>query len=230
MNLPSRRDLAAPAAELAVAVEGTGQAQGDPDVAVLVEAGAERIFVIVAVDLPAVADDFEDVGLARALGVLDPAHVAALGHVEPAVLVGQAQHLVQAVGEAGELRLLRIGVESILRPPRSRRGGCRPPVCRRGRTRSPRIREPRPAAVRSAGWGSNRLRSEACPAQPVLPAALAACWASGLWPGSNAKEAKASNIAARMKNLLMEGPQGVRGEPSLLFYTIRSWIARAERL
>ena len=107
-ELALRRDLAGPAAELAVAVERAGQAEGDPDVAVLVEARAEGVFVVVAVDLPAVGDDLEQVGLAVAVGVLDARDVGPLGDVEPAVLLGQAEHLVQAVGEAGEFGLLRV--------------------------------------------------------------------------------------------------------------------------
>jgi hypothetical protein len=58
------RDLDAPAAVLVLAVKGTGQAKRDPDVAVPVELRAERVFVVVAVDLPAVAERFDDIGAA----------------------------------------------------------------------------------------------------------------------------------------------------------------------
>ena len=68
MNFPSGVILPRPAAKFAAAVERTGQTQRDPDVAVLVEARAEGVFVIIAVDLPAVVDDFEEVGLAVAIG------------------------------------------------------------------------------------------------------------------------------------------------------------------
>ena len=130
-NLPSGVDLAAPAAELAVAVERAGQAERDPEFAVLVEARAEGVFVVVAVDLPAVGDDLEEVGLAVAVGVLDARDVAALRDVEPAVLVGQAEDLVQAVGEARELRRPSDRRLGRCRSSRSRRGACRPRACRR---------------------------------------------------------------------------------------------------
>src|SRR5262249_6613384 len=70
-DLAFGRDLAGPAAELAVAGERAGQAERDPDVAVPVEARAEGVLVVVAVDAPLVADRLEDVGLAVAVTVLD---------------------------------------------------------------------------------------------------------------------------------------------------------------
>ena len=107
------RDPQAPAAELVLAGERAGEAEGDPDVAVTVELRAEGVFVVVAVDFPGVADGLEDVGLAVAVGVLDPRQLAALGDVEPAVAVGQAEHLVQPVANRVNLicrRVVGLGV------------------------------------------------------------------------------------------------------------------------
>ncbi len=73
--------------------------------------------MIVAVDLPAVGDDFEDVGLAVAVGVLDAADVRPLGDVEPAVFLSQAEDFVHAVGEARELGFFGIGGVSVVDHP-----------------------------------------------------------------------------------------------------------------
>src|SRR6516162_6486722 len=64
-------DLAPPAAKLDVGGKGAGQAQRDPDVAVLVEARAEGIFVIVAADFPTVGNDLEGIGPAFTRAVFD---------------------------------------------------------------------------------------------------------------------------------------------------------------
>src|SRR5207247_7102042 len=68
-ELAVRRQLQCPAAELGLAGKRAGQAERRPEVAVLVEARAEGVFVVIAADLPALADDFEDVGLAVAVSV-----------------------------------------------------------------------------------------------------------------------------------------------------------------
>src|SRR6185312_4914537 len=59
-----RGDPQTPAAELAVAGKRSRQTQHYPEIALLVEARAESVFVIVAADAPFVVDDLEDVGLA----------------------------------------------------------------------------------------------------------------------------------------------------------------------
>ena len=149
-NLPSGVTLPAQPRNLLLAVERAGQAEGDPDVAVLVEARAEGVLVVVAVDLPAVGDDLEDVGLAVAVGVLDARDVRPLRDVEPAVLLGQAEDLVQAVGEARELGVLRDRPRRRCRSSRFRRGACRRRSCRRAATRC------RPASSTSPGGASKR--------------------------------------------------------------------------
>src|SRR5262249_40291241 len=73
--------------------------------------------VIVALDLPAVGDDLEQVGLAVAVGVLDARDIGPLGDVEPAVLLRQTEHFMEAVGEAAELRVLRVGVIGVVDQP-----------------------------------------------------------------------------------------------------------------
>src|SRR5262249_13085422 len=62
-ELALRRQLHGPAAELAAAVERPRQAEGDVQLALPVEARAEGVLVVVAVDLPALGDDLEGVGL-----------------------------------------------------------------------------------------------------------------------------------------------------------------------
>ena len=98
---------------------------------------AEGVLVVVAGDLPAVADDLEEVGLAVAVRVLDARDVAALHAVEPAVALGQAEHLVQAAGEARELDVLGIVGAAACRSARFRRGAWRPRACRRAASRAP---------------------------------------------------------------------------------------------
>jgi len=56
--------------------------------------------VVIAGDFPALGDDFEDVGLAVAVAVLDARDVGAVDDVEPAVFLREAQDFVQAMGEA----------------------------------------------------------------------------------------------------------------------------------
>jgi hypothetical protein len=73
--------------------------------------------VVVAVDFPGVGNGLEEVGLPLAGGVLDARHFGAMDDVEPAVLLGEAEDFVEAMGEAGELRLLRIGDEGVLDHP-----------------------------------------------------------------------------------------------------------------
>ncbi len=94
MEFSVGRDPQAPTAVLDLAAERAGQAEDNPEVPVLVELGAEAVLVVVAVDLPAVVDDFEDVGRAVAVGVLEPRDVAPLGDVEPAVFLRQAERLL----------------------------------------------------------------------------------------------------------------------------------------
>src|SRR5262249_38745986 len=110
-------DLAAPAAEFAVGRERTRQAERDPEVAFLVEAGAECVLVIVAADCPAVSYDFEGIGAAGPLGILDARHVTALRDVKPTVIVSQPKNFMHAVSEAGELGVLGIVGESVLDDP-----------------------------------------------------------------------------------------------------------------
>src|SRR5262249_9688632 len=84
----------------------------------LVEARAESVLVVIAADLPAVANNLEDIGLAAAARVLDARQIAALRHIEPAVLaLSEAEDFVQAVGEARELGLLRIAGHGVLDEP-----------------------------------------------------------------------------------------------------------------
>ena len=78
---------------------GTGEAEGDPGVAVLVRSAAEGVFVVVPIDSPLGADGFENVRRAVAVGVLEAGNLGALGEVEPAVFPIHAEGLVQALGE-----------------------------------------------------------------------------------------------------------------------------------
>src|SRR5262245_20438146 len=128
-ELAVRADLPCPAAVLGIAGERAGQAQREPDVAVLVEARTESVFVIITADVPAVGDDFEEIGFAVAVGVFDARQVAALGDVEPATPPGpplrrggcgecrKSQDFVETVREACELGLLGISGQGIVHEP-----------------------------------------------------------------------------------------------------------------
>ena len=76
IRFATRGDANAPAAIGNVAVERTGQAEHDPDVAVSVELGTECVLVIVAGDLPAIVDDLKFIRLAVTVGVSHSRHVA----------------------------------------------------------------------------------------------------------------------------------------------------------
>ena len=79
-----------------LAGERASQAQHHPDIAFLVELGTEGVFVVIAADLPAVADDLEGVGLALAARVLDARDIGPMRDVEPDVLpvVCETENLV----------------------------------------------------------------------------------------------------------------------------------------
>ena len=73
----------------------------------------EGVFVIIAVDSPAVAHGLEHVGAAIAVGVLHARHFATLRAIEPAIAIRQAEHFVQATGEQFETRVRRHITERI---------------------------------------------------------------------------------------------------------------------
>ena len=98
-------DAHAPAAPRRVGVEGAGQAEHDPDVAVLIGIGAEGVLMVVAVDAPLRADRVEGVGLAVAVGVGQAGVLRTLGEEERLILVEHAERLVQVGGELGPLDL-----------------------------------------------------------------------------------------------------------------------------
>ena len=150
-----------PAAEQVVAGERTGQAEGHPEVPLVVELGSKCIFMIVSIDFPGVADGLEEVGPAVTVVVLHAGDLAPLHGVEPAVLVGQAQNLVQAVGEPGEGGGFGVRGPGVCRRCRSRPGGWRPPGgCRAAipgrRLPGPRSRESRTPRSRNSPTPSAR--------------------------------------------------------------------------
>ena len=98
-----RGDAHAPAAEFDITAERTGQAQHDPQVPLAVELRTERVLVVIARDFPFVVDHFEQVGETIVVGVADAGDVAALHHVQPAIFLGEAEHLVQSMREPMEL-------------------------------------------------------------------------------------------------------------------------------
>ena len=98
----------APAAVGRVAVEGTGEAQHHPHVALLIELRTEGVFVVIASDGPAVADRLEDVAAVIAVFILDARHFAALRGVQPAVVPVDANRLVQAARVELQFHVVRL--------------------------------------------------------------------------------------------------------------------------
>lgn len=63
--------------------------------------------MVIAGDAPAVVDRLEDVGAVVVVGISHAGDLAALGAVEPSVIVGEVQRLVKAFGVERPLDLLR---------------------------------------------------------------------------------------------------------------------------
>ena len=95
------RDAQDPAAVKGLGGEGSGEAEGAPEIALLVELRAEGVFVVVALDAPSITDRLEEIGAAVAVLVLETRHFGTLHHVEPAVAPGESEGLVEVFGEEG---------------------------------------------------------------------------------------------------------------------------------
>ena len=82
---------------------------GDPEVAVVVEFGAEGVLVVVAGDPPAVADGLKHVGSAVAVFILDARDFARAGRSTASRRARpEPEHFVQAAGEEREVCVFRI--------------------------------------------------------------------------------------------------------------------------
>ena len=112
-------DAHRPAAKRHFARKAPRQAEHDPQIPLGVKLRSERIFVVVARHSPAIGHRLDLVGLSVAIGVLESAHLRPLRRIKPAILPGQAQHLMEPVGEARPGRLLtrRIADDPDLPPP-----------------------------------------------------------------------------------------------------------------
>ena len=96
-GLAVRGDAQSPSAVRILAREGTREAEDDPDVAVAVELRTKGVFVVVAVNAPAVGHSLEEVGATVVIGVLEAREFAALRGVNPSIAPGrQPKHLMQA--------------------------------------------------------------------------------------------------------------------------------------
>ena len=113
------RDAHRPATKRHFARKAPRQTEHDPQIPLGVELRSECIFVVVARHSPTIGHRLDLVGLAVAVGVLEPAHLRPLRRIEPAILPGQAQHLVEPVGKArpGRLAPGRIADDPDLPPP-----------------------------------------------------------------------------------------------------------------
>ncbi len=115
-RLPVGRDAETPAPPRGVGVEGTGQAEHNPDVAVPVGIGAEGVLVVVALDSPWRRDGAKLIGAAVAIGVAHFGDIGPLREVEPAVAVGHAEGLMQSGGEPGPLDLADVSECAVADP------------------------------------------------------------------------------------------------------------------
>ena len=82
-----------------VGLARASQAKNNPNVPVLVVPGTEGIFVIIAIDSPAIAKGFENVGPTVPIAILDPGNFGALGQVKPTILPCDSQDLVKPAGK-----------------------------------------------------------------------------------------------------------------------------------
>src|SRR5262245_11201737 len=109
--------LAGPAAKLTIAVKRACQTESKPKIAILVETRSKGVFVIVSIDFPAIADNLEHVRLAVIVGVLDPADIGSMSHIQPTVLLRQPKDLVKSVSKAAKFRIIGIGREGVVDHP-----------------------------------------------------------------------------------------------------------------
>ena len=97
-----------PAAVRSVAVEGTGETQDHPHVAVGIELRSKGVLVVIAVDAPAVGEGFKDIRTTIAVLILDARYFAALRGVQPAVAPVNTKRLVQPAGKELHLHIVRL--------------------------------------------------------------------------------------------------------------------------
>lgn len=77
-----------PTTILAIAAKRTCQAKHNPNITILVELGAESIFMVIAIDFPSIGNGLKDVRFAIAVRIFKFRKFASLCGIDPTILGG----------------------------------------------------------------------------------------------------------------------------------------------